>query len=231
MEFNAYFDFLIKIACGIFCIDPTEINFKYGNTGQRGGLQEANNKEKVTESKERGLRPLLRFMAEKLNQHIIWPINENFEFDFVGLDAITKEQSAELVGKQVKTYRTIDEIRAEDDLPPLPDGKGEIILDPTFLQWAQIKEGGGMGMEGMPGEMGEGDEASGQEPGAPGGEGDEDEEGGDWDFESLLSQYEGKGDNGDNGGKAKGKPQPKGKKPEAAEKSMASSTVVVDLDL
>jgi len=177
MEFSAYFDFLIKIAAAIFVMDPTEINFKYGNTGQRGGLQEASNKEKITESKERGLRPLLRFLERCINQHIIWPINENFEFDFVGLDALTRDEIATLNQKRVKTFLTVDELRAEDDLPPLPDGKGEIILDPTWLQWAQLKEGGGMGMPGEGGDMGEG------EPGE--GEGDEE-----MDFETLLAQMD-----------------------------------------
>ena len=156
MEFSAYFDWLIKVASAIYVMDPTEINFKYGNTGARGGLQEANNKEKITESKERGLRPLLRFLERCINQFIIWPMNENFEFDFVGLDALTRDEIADLNQKRVKTFLTVDELRAEDDLEPLPDGKGEIILDPTWLQWAQLKEGGGM--EGMPGEEGEGEE-------------------------------------------------------------------------
>lgn len=183
MEYNAWFDFLIKIACAMFTIDPVEINFKYGNTGQRGGLTEASNQEKITESKERGLRPLLRFMENCLNQWVIWPINENFEFTFVGMDAKTRSEVADLNAKLVKTIRTVDELRAEDDLPPLPNGKGECILDPTWLQFAQAKDQAGQpGQPGMaPGsEMGEGGAA-------PGGAGDGNNE--PVDFQKLLSQY------------------------------------------
>jgi hypothetical protein len=139
MEYNAWMDFLIKIACACFTMDPVEVNFKYGNVGQQTGLQEASNSEKITESKERGLRPLLRFIAGCINKHIIWPMNEDFEFEFVGLDAKTQEDVADLNTKRVKTYRTVDELRAEEDLPPLPDGKGEIILDPTWLQHASMQ--------------------------------------------------------------------------------------------
>ena len=180
MEYNAWMDFLIKVACSMYSMDPVEVNFKYGNTGQKGGLQEANNKEKITESKERGLRPLLRFIAGCINRHIIWPMNENFEFTFVGLDAKTQDDVATLNQKRVKTMMTVDELRAEDDLPPLPDKKGEIILDPTWLQNAMgqqaAAEGGPPGMEGGP----------------PGAEGDEDEEEGstfgDVDFDKLLAE-------------------------------------------
>jgi hypothetical protein len=156
MEFNAWMDFLLKVSCAMYAMDPTEINFKYGNVGQKSGLQEAANREKITESKERGLRPLLRFIANCINQHILWPINENFEFSFVGLDAQTKDDVANLNQKRVKTLMTVDELRAEDDKPPLPDGKGEVLLDPTWLQWAQIKEGATQAGE-QTDDMGEGE--------------------------------------------------------------------------
>lgn len=156
MEYNAWIDFQIKVLCGLFLMDPGEINFRYGNTGQASTLGEASNKEKIVESKERGLRPMLRFIADIFNRFIIWPINEAFEFEFVGLDARTHEQIAELNGKQVKTIRMIDELRAEDDLPPLEDGKGQIILDPTWLQYAQGIDGAGE--EGEEGEPGDGED-------------------------------------------------------------------------
>lgn len=182
MEFSAWIDFLIKVSASCFSMDPIEVNFQYGNVGQKASLTEASNKEKITESKERGLRPLLVSVSEWMNQGIVHPINEDFELAFVGLDAMTREQLAELNNKRVKTHQTIDELRAEDDLPPLEDGKGECILDPTWMQWAQQKEGGEGG------------------------------EGGDQDFESMLSQFEGGGE--EKGGKP-GKPDKPGKPGEA----------------
>lgn len=184
MEFNAWMDFLIKVVCAAYSMDPSEINFKYGNTGQTSGLSEDSNRDKVVESRERGLRPILRHISGNINKFIMWPINENFEFEFVGLDAMNRNEVADLNGKLVRTYRTIDELRAEDDLPPLPDKQGEIILDATFLQnmmaikqdaqaaeqaaqqqaqmEAQMAQGGG-GFGGPPPPGGE------QPPGGPGG--------------------------------------------------------------
>jgi hypothetical protein len=179
MEYNAWIDFNIKVCCGIFSMDPGEINFRYGNTGQKSTLAEANNKEKIVESKERGLRPMLRFLASMINRSIIWPMNEAFEFEFVGLDARTPEQISDMNQKRVKTIMTVDELRAEDDLEPLPDGKGEVILDPTWVQWAQSKEMAEQGEEGgFPG-------------GVPGGEGKEGEgEEGEEDINRLLGEGE-----------------------------------------
>lgn len=135
MEFNAWMDFQIKVACAMYSMDPIELNFKYGNTGQKNTMNEGNNKEKITESKERGLRPLLRFLSNCINSYIVWPINENFDFQFVGLDALTRQDVADLNQKRVKTSMTVNELRAEDDLAPIEGG--DIILDPTYMQGKQ----------------------------------------------------------------------------------------------
>jgi hypothetical protein len=192
MEYGAWMDFLIKNICSMYKTDPIEINFKYGNVGQRSGLQEASNTEKITESKERGLRPLLRFMAQQINDYIIHPINPEFEFEFVGLDAQTRENVAQLNTTRVKTFMTVDEIRAEEDKPPLPDGKGEVILDPTWLQASQM-------VQGIPGEgdMGEGESEAGFDR-------DENEEDNS-DFQKLLAQYENENDKEDESEKPKEK--------------------------
>lgn len=207
MEFSAWMDFLIKVSCSMYQIDPIEVNFKYGNTGQRTGMNEAGNKEKITESKERGLRPLLRFMETQINQYILWPINESFEFAFVGLDSLTRNEVADLSTKQVKSWRMVDEIRAENDLPPLPEGKGEVILDPVWMQFSQSKD---MPMDGgMPGEgdFGEGDE-----------------ENGNVDFGKLLSQYDEDEDN-----EEQEKPAKPAKEKQPVKKS--GNTITIDLEL
>jgi hypothetical protein len=140
MEFSAWMDFLIKVVCALYCLDPVEINFLYGNIGQSSTLQEASNKEKITESKERGLRPVLNWLATWINRGIIWPMNENFELEFVGLDARTRDEVNAYNQTAVRTIRTIDELRAEDDLPPLPNGTGQVLLDPGWLQVKQQAE-------------------------------------------------------------------------------------------
>jgi hypothetical protein len=140
MEFSAWNDFLIKICSAIYLFDPAEIGFIYGNTGQTTQMFQAPAEQRIKHSKDRGLRPLLRKTASWVNHYLVWRIEEDFEVEFTGLDSKSSDQIADLQKKQVTYLKTVDEIRAEDDMDPLPDGKGEVILDPTWLQFAQAKD-------------------------------------------------------------------------------------------
>jgi hypothetical protein len=186
MEYSAYMDWMIKVECGVYQMDPTEINFVYGNTGQAQAMFQAPAELRVKHSKDRGLRPLLRSFATWLNKHVIWRLDEDYQMVFTGLDPKTGAEVADLQKKQVTYLKTVDEIRAEDDLQPLPDGRGECILDPTWLQYSQAKDQQEMmeqeGAEGGPPE---------EEEGPPGGGGGSAEEGGEEEnpWADLMEQY------------------------------------------
>lgn len=133
MEYHAWIEFLIKVACAIFSIDPSEVNFDIA-TGGAGGKSafEGGNSERVKYSKDKGLYPLLKFLCSKLNRHIVMPLNPEYEMVFVGMDTTDAATELDNTVKKVKSYMTVDEVRAEQNLPPLPDGEGNIILDPVF---------------------------------------------------------------------------------------------------
>lgn len=140
MEFSAWMDWLTKLTCAIYGADPVEINFQFGNTGQSSTLNEGKQEAKLSESKDKGLRPLMDHIADNLNRHLVWDIEPEFEFSFVGLDAEDEEKEREARIKEVGAYRMVDEVRADDDLPPLPDGLGQCINNATWLQFAQAKQ-------------------------------------------------------------------------------------------
>jgi hypothetical protein len=50
---------------------------------------------------------------------------------------MTPKELADLNTQRVRTTTTVDELRAEDDKEPLPDGKGAVILDPNYLLFAR----------------------------------------------------------------------------------------------
>ena len=164
MEFSAWMDWLTKMTCAVYGIDPVEINFIFGNTGQSQSLgQSRPNADELTESKDKGLRPLTDFITDSINQHIVWEAAPELEFTFAGLDAKAEGKERERRTTEVKSYRTVDEIRAEMDLDPLPDDLGAAILDPTWLQFANNKQmmeqqaqGGQPGAPGVAGDDGEG---------------------------------------------------------------------------
>lgn len=133
MEFSSWLDFLIKIVCACFAINPAQINFSYGNSGGSKVAFESSGKEKTADSRQQGLRPLLRFVERFLNKNIVQVLNDEFEFEFVGLDAMSPKEMADLTTQRVRTIETIDELRAEQDKPPLPDGLGKVILDANWM--------------------------------------------------------------------------------------------------
>lgn len=148
MEYSAWLDFLIKITCAVCQFDPAEMNFNFGNSGQTSQMGGGNNvKDKISSSQDRGLRPLLKDLAQWVNQYLIWPLAPDFELEFLGLDAESADEEASLGEKQGRYLKTVDELRAESDLPPLPNGEGAVILNPT---WLQAKQGAQQAQPGAP---------------------------------------------------------------------------------
>jgi hypothetical protein len=136
MEYSRWLEYLIKLICAVFLIAPEEIGFYLSPGGMQQPNFDTNNEWKLKASKDRGLRPLLRFYADALNRNIIDKIDDRFYLDFVGLDELTEKERIELRQSQVQYFRTVNEIRADEDLPALDDG--DIILNPVFLQKIQL---------------------------------------------------------------------------------------------
>lgn len=140
LEYGEWFNLLLKIICAAYHIAPEQCNFLYGNIGQSSVMgQQENNQHKIIESKERGLRPLMDHMFNTLDERIVQPLDENFKIEWTGLDAMTPTDMANYNQLRVRTLRTVDELRAEEELEPLPDDSGKMLLDPTWLQARNMK--------------------------------------------------------------------------------------------
>lgn len=148
MEYSAWMDLLTKLACALYSMDPAEIGFNFGNTGQSSSMGQANQVEKIAESRERGLKPLIRFLFAQLNRFVIWQIDPDFEIVAQGLRSNSEADDLELDSKRAQTYMTLDQIRARYDMPAMPDGKGECILNPTWIQFSQAAAAASQGQDG-----------------------------------------------------------------------------------
>jgi hypothetical protein len=190
MEYREWLNFLLKVICGGFQMDPAEVNFVFGNEGQTSSLQSASVGDRVTMSREKGLRPLLRSVEYWLNEWVVQAIDEDYSIEFVGFEAETESQRIELDTKTVQHWMTVDEVRAQHDLEPLPDDQGKVVLNATWLQAKQAQDMADQGGEEEGGEFG--DMMGGEEDlgGDEGGQDDEGDEGGQDD----------EGDEGDEGG-------------------------------
>lgn len=171
MEFGKWIEYLIKIICGVYLIDPAEVNFDLGGGQTQTPLFESSQEWKLKASRDRGLKPLLRFLAKMINTHIIDKIDDHFTLEFVGLDELSEQEKHEMIVEQISSYMTLNEARKSLDLPPLPNG--DIPMNPVYLQAMQMEADAGAMTAG--GEGGEGGgstlpESSGGE-GAVGGEG------------------------------------------------------------
>lgn len=137
MEFNHWMNYLIKIICMIFQIDPVEIGFGMKDEGGSGGsLSGDNTEEKLSASRSKGLIPLLKFFQKFLNKNIIDRIDPDYMLEFVAVTNEDKKNAIKRQSEEIKFKKTLNEIRAEDGLRPIP-GADDLILDQNYLTWYQ----------------------------------------------------------------------------------------------
>lgn len=140
MEFDNWMHYLIRMACAIYQIDPAEINFDISKVNT-STLNESSNEERIKSSKDKGLRPLLDYLENIVNRHIIRQWNpklaDKYEFKFVGLQSESRVQEIDRLKKEVEVYKTLNEARVEMGYAPIEDG--DIVLNATFTQFKQMK--------------------------------------------------------------------------------------------
>lgn len=138
MGYQAWVEYLIKVTCSVYNIDPAEIQFDLrGGIGQQPMFMSSNEAQQKI-SRDQGLVPLLRTVEDAINRHVVYQIDPRFEFSFVGIDAKTEEQNYELRSQQVQTTHTLNEARALEGLDPVPNG--DVVLNPVYIGYVQAKD-------------------------------------------------------------------------------------------
>ena len=173
MEYGAWMEYLIKLACAIYSIDPSEIGWDISRSGGNSGLFEKSEAERIQNSKDKGLYPMLKFIQRKINKYIVEQINPEFEFVFMGMNGMTIEQELDMDIKKLNAFQTINETREKWDLPAIKE-TGDIIENSVFFQAQSAKQQQEMQAQQQQQGGGYGDE--GDDEGDWGGSDDEDEE-------------------------------------------------------
>ena len=136
MQFEKWLNFLINIIASLYGIDPAEIGFpnRGGATGSRGGntLNESDPQKKLQQSQNKGLQPLLRFIEDLINKHLVAEFGDQYLFQFVGGDTKSEEEKLDILNKEVSTFKTVNEARKEKGLEPIEGG--DIILKAEYIQ-------------------------------------------------------------------------------------------------
>lgn len=132
MEYSSWIEYLIKLACAIYSIDPTEIGWDISRGSGNSGLFEGNQAERLQHSKDKGLYPLLKFIQRQINKYIVEQINPDFEFVFMGLNGMSISEELDLDVKKLQSFQTINEIREKYELKPIENG--DIPENSAYLQ-------------------------------------------------------------------------------------------------
>lgn len=155
MEYSSWMEYLIKLACAIYSIDPSEIGWDISRSAGNGGLFEGSQEQRLQHSKDKGLYPLLKFIQRKINKYIVEQINPDYEFVFMGLNGMTISEELDMDIKKVNSFMTVNEVREKYEMKPLE--YGDVPTNATLMQnknaeaaakqqqQMQQQYGGGMG--------------------------------------------------------------------------------------
>jgi len=136
MYFSKWMTFLVSIICAIFGMSPDEINFESFSAG-RSALSGTDTTEKLADSKDKGLRPLLSYFEGLLNDYVVSSFGEKFIFEWSGLDEEDTNQRFEMR----KLITIVNEGRQQEGLDPLDGPLGEAPLNPSLIgPWMQLQQ-------------------------------------------------------------------------------------------
>lgn len=121
MEYSSWMEYLIKIACAIYTIDPTEIGWDISRGGG-SSLFEGSQEQRLKHSKDKGLYPLLKFLQRKINRYIVEQINPEYELVFMGLNGLSIEDELKMDIDKLNSFMTVNEIRDKYELKPIEEG-------------------------------------------------------------------------------------------------------------
>lgn len=147
MEFSKWQEYNIKLACALYTIDPDEIGFE-GSGSSGKPMFEGNNASRLKFSRDNGLGPLLSFWQGSINKMALSQRYPDLVFEFVGLNAQSEEDYNKKVKEEVTTFKTVNEVRAENNMKPVKHG--DVILDSVYMQGVQAAamNENGMGEDG-----------------------------------------------------------------------------------
>lgn len=164
-EFVEWTDHLWSAVSALFGVDLEELGIR---THKSGPVLNDNVTPRIEESKSRGLSSILSVLENHIQKIIDATGDDWIDFEFVGYERDDPKAKMDQIEAELRTYRSIDDIRRERDEEPYNEEWSKIPLNPHVVQMvmAQQGQGGGMMPPGaMPG-------MDGEEPPQEGAEGD-----------------------------------------------------------
>lgn len=136
MMFSKWMTFLTSIICAIYGMAPEEINSE-GFSAGKSSLSGSDTKEKLTDSRDKGLKPVLGYFQNLFTDYIIRDFSDKYVFRFTGLDDEDKDRDWEAD----KLSLTWNELRAARNQKPDPTPLGDAPLNPSLIgPWLQMQQ-------------------------------------------------------------------------------------------
>lgn len=151
MHFSKWMTFLSSLICAIYGMSPSEINFDSFSGGTSSPLNGSDTAEKLADSKDKGLRPLLSYFENLFTDFITCDFSDKYVFRWSGLDEEDTKVKEERAGKIL----TVNEMRAEEGYDKMDGPLGDAPLNPALIgpwqalmQQEQPKDFGGQAQPG-----------------------------------------------------------------------------------
>jgi hypothetical protein len=153
MEFQAWIDYLISGVLALFGCSADELGMSIQKSQP---VVDSSSGDRMTAAKSSLLGDLLVFFESYINK-IIAKINSDYVLEFVGYEKDNPNTIADLDEKEVRTWKTVNEKRAEKGLDPIDLEKIENAADlPMNVQLVQLFQSQqAMNDDGMGGDMGD----------------------------------------------------------------------------
>ena len=138
MHFAKWISFLVAIACGIYAIDPSEINFESFAAGT-STMSGDDTKEKLANSKDKGFKPLMAYYESMFSDFIIADFSEDLCFRWVGMDdqneeLVDKKDVAALTWGEYRAKLGYDSVKGDEDMDGAP-------MNPSLLSaWQAMRQ-------------------------------------------------------------------------------------------
>ncbi len=128
MMFSKWMSFLTSLICAIYSISPDEINFESFSDG-KSSLSGSDTDEKLANSKDKGLLPLLAYYDNLFSDYIVSDFGDKFEFEWTGIEVDDQKQKFE----EVKLCNTVNELRASRGEKSIKEPWGDAPLNPSLI--------------------------------------------------------------------------------------------------
>lgn len=157
--FAKWMTFLTSIICAVYGIAPDEINFESFTAGT-SSLSGSDTEEKLINSKDKGLRPLLSHFEDVFSDYVISEFSDKYVFRWTGLDELAPEQA----WAEEQALCTVNEARKSRGMEEVKEDWGEAPLNQSLMGAYMQGQQGDDDDYGDPGAFGGGGGQFGQQP-------------------------------------------------------------------